>query len=1203
MQKKPLMIIVLVILMAQPFVVVSSMPFAFSENAVTPEKEIIVSQGTRLVGGALTDHVPVLIDEEADFTTQGWPGAGTEGDPWIISGLNITYNVAQPCIEIRDVTSYFVVRDCYVGQLANENGVRFDNVTHGVLEYTTINSTLGYGMVLLDANNTLVAHSVIQSDGSNAIAAQDSFYSTIDANYIVNYGLDILSCPNITVSNNEIADVSGFGIYIDDTNSSIIESNWIYDCTGDGIGLNYAHHTQVLSNTIENTGGDGIFVGLSEYSTIEDNVILYSGDSGIQFNTYEWISILSNTINYSYTYPINAASSGISNGEIIGNFVAHSSGSSSACIALQGGNHENFTITDNYFEDEWGGLFTQPSGRWINFYRNYAKDMGSYLVGMQSFTDVNIINNTMQGVGQWGVYTDTGCDRTSVVGNLFNETWSIGILAEGQDMTVLNNSVYDSPTGIQIGGANAVVQYNTFTDHNLAIDVNSDNALIDSNTISDTTTGIDVSDFTSGINITNNVIHDMTGTGIQLRGANQLADGNTIANSYYAISLYSVNEFELRDNIIGSSNTGIYVFDSLDGEVAYNNMTDCGVYFALGSSIAQLNHTFEENYVNDKPLFYGFENNGESLSGDTYGEIILVNCSDAVINGGLFSSSTVAIQLFYSDRANIAGIGIMNQDTGITVVSSINMTISDSNFSAEINDQAIDAITSPGFTADNVNVVDTYAGIRITDSVNSTVIDSEFSNIDTSAIRVDDAYYYQFQGNTIFNAQYGIDISNAFSSEMIDNDISFCDRAINAWSGSADWDVAFNNLHENGYGIMMDDSFAWTIYNNTIRWNGYGIYMTNTNDDATVYNNTIALSTYYNGFCDGADLWDDHVDGGNYWNDYSGTGTYPLPGGTAEDRYPIKYVVTKPIINSPMDFSYAEGSEGNFITWVPFDDNLKDWAVTIDGGAWASDAWNFENITINVDGLVYGDHTVFILVEDLYGNSVNDTVIVTVFDDTAPGIFGPPDTWLFEDAADQIITWEVSDLNPNNYTVYLNGEVFDTGTWETGDLVIDFEGVTEGLYSVLVVIHDIDANEATDYLMFLMIKDDTSPIINHPGDLEYIVGTTGNDVVWDPSDEFPASYVVTFNGTPYESDTWGGSRIAINVDGMPVGLYELTITVYDMSGNFATDTVNVTVLPLVLQPPLPLIDWVILAIIGAVVGGIIVVIALVYYLKKKKGST
>ncbi len=947
-----------------------------------------------------------------------------------------------------------------------------------------------------------------------------------------------------------------------------------------------------------------MFIGLSEYAFIEDNTILYPGDSGIQFNTYEWISIISNTVNYSYTYPISTTNYGVSNGEMIGNMIAHYSGIQAACIALQAGGHENFTITDNYFEGQWGGLFTVAPCWGIDFNRNYAVDMGQYLIGLQSGEDCNIINNTLVNSAQWGIYT-TLSHRTNIIGNELNTTAATALYVGGVNITVLNNSVYEASTGmhLQSTATYAIAQYNTLESCNTAIDVDSDDATIDSNVILDSDNGIDVSSGSVRINITNNVIDGVGGAAIQLRASDQLVSGNTISNSDMGISVNTVTGFELRENIIDSSGIAIYFYNSLDGEIAYNNMTDCGVFFNLGSTIPQLNHTFEENYVNDKPMFFGFEDHSETLSGDGYGEIILVNCSDAAINGGLFSMSSVAMQLFYSDRADITGIGVMDQNTGITIEFSDNVTISDSIFSAHIGDEALYVDNTLGFTAHNITMHNINKGLKLSESSNFSVVDSDFSGIGEFAIRVNTGQYGLFQGNTIFNVTYGIDISGVQDSLIDNNEISFTDRGINAWGESDNNNATFNNIHENGYGILMDDSFSWFIYNNTLRWNAYGLYMTTTNDDATIFNNTFALSTYDNGFCDGADQWDDHVDGGNYWDDYSGSGVYNVPGGGgAVDNYPIQYIVYKPIINSPLDFSYAEGSEGNFITWVPFDNNLKDWVVNIDDAEWASDAWNFENITVNVDGLPYGVHTIFVLVEDLVGNTVNDTVIVTVYDDTVPEIHGPPDTWLFEGGADQTISWLVSDLNPNDYKVFVDGALFETGSWTTGVLTIDFEGVTEGLHKVNVTIYDADGNAATDILMFLMISDSDNPTIAQPEDVIYLVGTTGNAVVWTPEDEFADRYEVTFNGTPYKEGEWSGSRINVNVDGFPVGIYEVTITVFDTSGNSATDTVNVTVLPLI-PPEIPItFDWLLVILVAVGVGAVAVVIVIIYLMKKRSPS-
>ncbi|MHA1908566.1 MAG: right-handed parallel beta-helix repeat-containing protein [Candidatus Thorarchaeota archaeon] len=1192
MQKKPFMIIVLVILLAQPFVVVSSMPFAFSNNVTSPEKEIVVSQGTRLEGGDLTDHVPILIDEEADFTTQGWPGTGTVGDPYVISGLNITYDQPFDLIRIFNVDSYFVIRDCYLGIPTGipDWAIHLENVTDALIEYITIRSE-AYGILLQNANDTIVTHSLLDVSEGEAVQAIDSFRADINYNEMIRSGIRLDDSTNTTIFENNIHDMEGStsGCIVNNSNRTMIISNMINNTnSGDGIALDSSWYCEIRSNTIMDTAGDGMFIGLSEYTLIEDNIVLYAGDQGIQFNTNEWISINRNTINYTNSYPIYTVTWGVSNGEMIENMIAHTSGALSACIALAGGNHENFTITDNYFESQHGGLFTQGGGRWIEFNRNYGTDMNQYLVALQSFPDSEIINNTLHHSNQWGVYTDAS-HRTNIIGNLINGTGGDPAMkVNGVNMTILNNSVYDGNIGCDLEAAstNAVVQYNEFTDFATAIRVYSVDTTIDSNVISDSGNGIDAQGTSNRAEITNNVIDGANGAAIQLRAINQTAIGNTITNSDSAIYANTADSFEMRDNIIDVADQGLYFYQSTDGIIEDNNMTDCGVYFSTGSSIAQLNHTFSGNYVNDLPLFFGFEDHSETLSGDSYGQIILVNCSDAVINGGLFSMSSVAMQLFYSDRADIIGIGVMDQNTGITIEFSDNVTISDSSFSGDIGDEALWIDNTIGFTAENITMSDLSEGLKLSESSNFSIIDSDFSSIDDYAIRISYGLYGLIQGNTLFNMSYGID-GNHFEDSIIDNnDISFTERAINTWADSEENNVTFNYLHQNGYGIMMDNSPTWFIYNNTFLWNGYGIYMTTAVGDTTVYNNTFGISTTSNGYCDSSDFWDDHVDGGNYWDDYTGLGAYPIPGGSAQDRYPLQYIETKPIINTPLDFSFAEGSEDNFITWVPFDDNLRHWT---------------ENITVNIDGLAYGVHTVFVLVEDLDGNLVNDTVMVEVYDETPPEIDGPADTWLFEDTADQTIAWDVSDLNPDNYTVYLDGAVYETGTWTTGELVIDFEGVTEGLYEVEILIHDVDGNPASDILMFLMINDDTAPAIDNPDDVEYTEGTTGNIIEWTPTDEFPDRYDISFNGTPFWDDDWGGSRVAIIVDGLPAGSFLFTITVYDTSGNFVSDTVNVTVIPLIQEPPVPLIDYVLLVIIGAAVGAVVVVVAIVYYLKKKKG--
>ena len=85
------------------------------------------------------------------------------------------------------------------------------------------------------------------------------------------------------------------------------------------------------------------------------------------------------------------------------------------------------------------------------------------------------------------------------------------------------------------------------------------------------------------------------------------------------------------------------------------------------------------------------------------------------------------------------------------------------------------------------------------------------------------------------------------------------------------------------------------------------------------------------------------------------------------------------------------------------------------------------------------------------------------------------------------------------------------------------------------------------------------PAIDHPADISYAVNSTGNTIVWNPSDANPALYMVYRNNTMIGAGLWTGDNITINIDGLDVGTYNFTLYVFDFSANYAYDTVWVHV--------------------------------------------
>ncbi|HEX9915529.1 MAG TPA: hypothetical protein VGB32_11465, partial [Candidatus Bathyarchaeia archaeon] len=75
---------------------------------------------------AKTDHSPIYITADSGFASGGFPGSGTQEDPYVIENLQITTNtLRRNGVEIRNTRAHFVVRGCeitaaYIGVLVED---------------------------------------------------------------------------------------------------------------------------------------------------------------------------------------------------------------------------------------------------------------------------------------------------------------------------------------------------------------------------------------------------------------------------------------------------------------------------------------------------------------------------------------------------------------------------------------------------------------------------------------------------------------------------------------------------------------------------------------------------------------------------------------------------------------------------------------------------------------------------------------------------------------------------------------------------------------------------------------------------------------------------------------------------------------------------------------------------------------------------
>ncbi len=87
------------------------------------------------------------------------------------------------------------------------------------------------------------------------------------------------------------------------------------------------------------------------------------------------------------------------------------------------------------------------------------------------------------------------------------------------------------------------------------------------------------------------------------------------------------------------------------------------------------------------------------------------------------------------------------------------------------------------------------------------------------------------------------------------------------------------------------------------------------------------------------------------------------------------------------------------------------------------------------------------------------------------------------------------------------------------------------------------------------VRDTTAPLyLTGPSSMVYEEGTQTYIVNWTFFDLLPYFYTLSTNGTQYYGDTWNGSTISINLGGMSIGVYNLTLVVNDTSSNQANFT-------------------------------------------------
>jgi len=268
---------------------------------------------------AYTPHDAILLDGNdemiAQATVESWPGDGSEGTPYQITGYSF-YDV-QHSVEIRNIDLHWTFTDnmidgpydatvwCGMEITNSTNGYVANNVITGryrglwlidIYDITITNNlvvdNIFHGIECVGfINGCLISDNTVTGNTGSGIRILTAVDSEISGNNITEcdgIGIHVLNtATNCQITDNYVEEVTGLGILLGNASSVEIMHNELVNMSGDGINVLESNDIEIYNNTLLNGGDDGIFLKDSSFGLIHNNSIIGSGGIGISMDSGE----------------------------------------------------------------------------------------------------------------------------------------------------------------------------------------------------------------------------------------------------------------------------------------------------------------------------------------------------------------------------------------------------------------------------------------------------------------------------------------------------------------------------------------------------------------------------------------------------------------------------------------------------------------------------------------------------------------------------------------------------------------------------------------------------------------------------------------------------------------------------------------------------------------------------------------------------
>ena len=646
--------------------------------------------------------------------------------------------------------------------------------------------------VTIDNNTVQNVDTLMDVRSGNAtITANDAS----SASFGVEIGEDDSNPQNVTLAENDIDDVTNYGVNVRHTTASLLANNTITN-TGTGIDVWGFNNSEAVHNSLSEND-EGVLQRASVNTTVHHNEITHSNDEGYRLNRDNTGSVVANnTISHGEDVGIWADDE--SNSVIRENTIIHNSGAG-IDLSTHGSVFfaENTLIEENNISHNGYGIqdAITNGGKIVNNYIADNRQEGIELSSLAENTTVedNTIVNNHHEVGGGFISFSAGVS----LGEVANLTLTAN--------TVENNS--ERGVVVEDGATDIYLEGNVMSTQPADIGLEASGVELVDNTFE---SGLEI--LPSGVSLDgfvvrgeDNVFED--GSPLYIETGEDVDDPPTDATQ---VVLTDVKDVDLEGGTHGTADTHFGVFVGASENVTLANATvedatESAIRVAQGANVT----------------IAGFDATGDEQA------VLLEHVDNLTLaSGSVIDSSNVGVSATETPGLNVTGLTVSNPgSTGIDV---------DDADGVLIHDTLVE-----GLEPDTIQ----EHGIEITDSEWVEIRDSVVRDNDADGVRLGASFretdHATVMNNTFENNTRGLRTSGE-NATVVGNDVIGNEIGIDE-GGNENHSVSDNTFTDNEVGLELFGENI-TANGNVFESDGTALVLDGV-DDSTVDSNEIANHT------------------------------------------------------------------------------------------------------------------------------------------------------------------------------------------------------------------------------------------------------------------------------------------------------------------------------------------------------------------------